>query len=87
MRSLPERAQHERSRSDARNGSGRSAAAATTSADAADRTTMGDGDNCGTLPPPTILEVDMPAKVALAGPVPLRHHDRDCGSCTCTPRA
>ncbi|MBA3544930.1 MAG: hypothetical protein H0T76_00455 [Nannocystis sp.] len=45
--------------------------------DAGDSTTTGadtgedaDSSSGGALPPPTILEVDMPGKVALAGPVP-----------------
>lgn len=53
-------------------------AVATTGAGDGDSTSPGESDadssisssSGGALPPPTILEVDMPAKVALAGPVP-----------------
>src|SRR5690606_5591400 len=48
--------------------------AAATGTDAGDATTSGEGEGSsssgGALPPPTILEVDMPGKVSLAGPVP-----------------
>jgi hypothetical protein len=51
-------------------------AVATTGADTGASTASGEGDTSssgtsgGALPPPAILDVDMPAKVALAGPVP-----------------